>query len=208
MIADVGGATTDIYSMADGYPKHMNAILSGLEEPFAKRTVEGDLGMRYSALGILQSMQQQEISHWNKQNIDIVLEAKKRYEHIDFIPETKNDFAIDDIFASKCIDVAISRHVGTLKEVYTPLGMMYYQVGKDLTETNYFIGTGGVVINSMDPVNMLKSAIQKPENATELRPKHPNFMLDKDYILSAMGLLSLDHPEIALRIMKKRIIKI
>jgi uncharacterized protein (TIGR01319 family) len=44
LIVDVGGATTDVYSMADGYPKHSNYILSGLEEPYAKRTVEGDLG--------------------------------------------------------------------------------------------------------------------------------------------------------------------
>ena len=38
MIADIGGATTDVYSMSEGLPKQMNAILSGLEEPFAKRT--------------------------------------------------------------------------------------------------------------------------------------------------------------------------
>lgn len=29
-----------------------NAFLEGLEEPFSKRTVEGDLGMRYSALSV------------------------------------------------------------------------------------------------------------------------------------------------------------
>jgi len=42
----------------------------------------------------------------------------------------------------------------------------------------------------------------------ELRPVNPIFLLDKDYILSAMGLLSLDYPEIALKIMKKRIVEI
>jgi uncharacterized protein (TIGR01319 family) len=57
MLVDVGGATTDVYSMADGFPRQANVILSGLEEPFAKRTVEGDLGMRYSALGVLEQFQ-------------------------------------------------------------------------------------------------------------------------------------------------------
>jgi len=42
----------------------------------------------------------------------------------------------------------------------------------------------------------------------ELRPVAPKFLLDKDYILSAMGLLSMDHPEIALKIMKKHITEI
>ncbi|PKK96970.1 MAG: MutL protein, partial [Tenericutes bacterium HGW-Tenericutes-3] len=160
MIADVGGATTDVYSMADGLPTQMNALLSGLEEPFAKRTVEGDLGMRYSAMGILNSMSPSEISHHNKMGIDIVAEVHKRYDVIDFISETDFDYVVDDILAAKCVDTATSRHVGTLKGVYTPMGIMYYQVGKDLTKAKYFIGTGGVVISSKDPEKILNKAVK------------------------------------------------
>ena len=50
---DVGGATTDVYSIADGMPEHMNTVYKGLPEPYAKRTVEGDIGMRYSIQGIV-----------------------------------------------------------------------------------------------------------------------------------------------------------
>ncbi len=206
MLVDVGGATTDVYSMADGLPKQMNAILSGLEEPFAKRTVEGDLGMRYSATGIIEAMSQAELSHFQKQGIDIVLEAKKRNHDIAFIPMTEGDFNIEHILASKCIDAAISRHVGTVKGVYTPMGMMYHQTGKDLTETKVFIGTGGVLINDKNPIVMLKAGLYHTDKPLELRPKRVTFMIDHDYILSAMGLLSIDYPEIALRILKKRII--
>ncbi|AUD62214.1 MutL protein [Tenericutes bacterium MO-XQ] len=208
MLADVGGATTDIYSMGSGLPTQMNAILSGLEEPYAKRTVEGDLGMRYSSLGILQSFTASEISHWKNQNVDIEAEAHKRHDDIEFISSTDEDYIADDIFAGKCIDVATSRHVGTLKGVYTPMGVMYYQIGKDLTQTNYFIGTGGVVISSKDPVAILKNGIKMASKPMELRPHQPEYLLDKTYILSAMGLLSMDHPEIALRIMKKYMVKL
>lgn len=208
MLADVGGATTDIYSMGSGLPTQMNAILSGLEEPYAKRTVEGDLGMRYSSLGILQSFTASEISHWKSQNVDIEAEAHKRHDDIEFISSTDEDYIADDIFAGKCIDVATSRHVGTLKGVYTPMGVMYYQVGKDLTQTNYFIGTGGVVISSKDPVAILKNGTKMASKPMELRPHQPDYLLDKTYILSAMGLLSMDHPEIALRIMKKYMVKL
>ena len=31
----------------------MNVICKGLDEPYAKRTVEGDIGMRYSVAGIV-----------------------------------------------------------------------------------------------------------------------------------------------------------
>ena len=206
MIADIGGATTDVYSMGEGLPKQMNAVLSGLEEPFAKRTVEGDLGMRYSALGVVQAMSDQEISHHQKTGVDILSEASLRNHHIGFIPISSHDEHVETIIASKCIDAAVARHVGTLKGVYTPMGMMYHQVGKDLTESKYFIGTGGVVIHSKNPIDMMKSSLYSEQKPMELRPKKPIFMLDKDYILSAMGLLSLDYPEIACRIMKKRIV--
>ena len=208
MLADVGGATTDIYSISSGLPTSMNAMLTGLEEPFAKRTVEGDLGMRYSALGILQSMTHADISRDEKQGIHITDECMKRHEQIDFIPITDDDYKIEDHLASRCIDISMSRHVGTLKGVYTPMGMMYQQTGKDLTQVKSFIGTGGVVIASKDPKALLRQAVIKEDKTMELRPKHPEFYLDADYILSAMGLLSMDFPEIALRIMKKRIIKL
>ena len=52
---DVGGATTDVYSMADGMPEQMNTVYKGLPEPYSKRTVEGDIGMRYSVGGIAQT---------------------------------------------------------------------------------------------------------------------------------------------------------
>jgi uncharacterized protein (TIGR01319 family) len=208
MLVDLGGATTDLYSMSLGHPTQSNAILSGLEEPFAKRTVEGDLGMRYSALGVLQSMSQSDITHHQKQNIDIISETTKRSIDIEFIPQTDFDFKVDDVIAAKCIEVATSRHVGTLKAAYTPSGIYYYQVGKDLTNTKYFIGTGGVVISSKDPISLLKHATFMESKPMELRPKNPLFLLDSKYILSAMGLLSIDYPEIALKIMKKHIIKI
>ena len=208
MLADVGGATTDLYSISSGLPTMMNAMLTGLEEPYAKRTVEGDLGMRYSALGILQSMSNQEISHYEKQEINMMSECMKRHDQIDFIPKEDYDYFIEDLLASRCINVAMSRHVGSLKGVYTPMGMMYQQSGKDLTQVKSFIGTGGVVIASKKQKELLSQAVIKEDNKMELRPKNPDFYIDADYILSAMGLLSMDYPEIALRIMKKRMIKL
>jgi hypothetical protein len=64
------------------------------------------------------------------------------------------------------LKVAVSRHVGTIKGVYTPHGIMYYQVGKDLSQTEYIIGVGGVVISSKDPKAMLKKATMIEHKAT------------------------------------------
>ena len=48
LAVDIGGATTDVYSMASGEPSVDSTLVKGLPEPWSKRTVEGDLGMRYS----------------------------------------------------------------------------------------------------------------------------------------------------------------
>ena len=55
LVIDVGGATTDVHSLAHGSPSRPEMIWKGLPEPYAKRTVEGDLGMRYSAEALVES---------------------------------------------------------------------------------------------------------------------------------------------------------
>ncbi len=206
MMVDVGGATTDVYSLSSGLPTQMNAVMTGLEEPFAKRTVEGDLGMRYSALGVLQSMTIKDLESYETQGYLMRDELMKRHLNIDWLPETKDDLEKEDIIAGHCVSRAVSRHVGTIKQIYTPMGMMLHQTGKDLTNIQYFIGTGGVIIHSEDPKSILVKALKTKDLPMELRPSQPIFLLDQDYILSAMGLLSLTYPKTALAIMKKRMI--
>lgn len=205
VLVDVGGATTDIYSIGSGTPKRSDVILRGLEEPFAKRTVEGDLGVRYSAMGIVDSLSEEEIKLYHEKGYDLVNEAKLRSSQVDNIPETEHDVNVDRILAEISTDKAISRHDGKIEPVYTPIGTMYYQVGKDLSNVNYVIGTGGVLINAKNPKEILQKVSFTLQKPLELRPQNPTFMVDKEYILAAMGLLSLDHPEIALKIMKETI---
>ena len=38
---DLGGATTDVYSIADGNPANAATVMKGLQEPYAKRSVDG-----------------------------------------------------------------------------------------------------------------------------------------------------------------------
>ena len=77
LAVDIGGATTDVYSIAEGKPTIENVIIKGLPEPFSKRTVEGDLGMRYSLSSLADELdlethakeigvQQTDISTWVK----------------------------------------------------------------------------------------------------------------------------------------------
>ena len=204
IVADIGGATTDIHSIAKGEPSKPGVNLRGLEEPYAKRTVEGDLGMRYSALSLWEAVGSRKIKKYLKyKELNIEEAASFRHSNIRFIPETSEEVDFDEAMAKVCLDVSMERHCGYLEPHYSPLGMVYNQVGKDLMETRYIIGTGGVLVHSANPKEILEASVYSTENINSLKPRYPKFILDEKYILSAMGLLSEDLPDMAVRIMKK-----
>ncbi len=207
MLVDVGGATTDVHTIGKGFPKRSEVVLKGLQEPFAKRTVEGDLGMRYSANALLSLVSPFEFKrYYEYDNANIEASAKKRHDNIDYLPDTEEEKAFDEALARICCDYSVSRHVGHVEVVYTPLGNMYYQTGKDLTDLKYVIGTGGVLINNEHAKEILKEVNQKSDKKLELRPTDPVVLIDRKYILAAMGLFGQKHPKMALKLMKEHLV--
>lgn len=204
---DVGGATTDIYSMAKGIPILSNIVQKGLPEPFSKRTVEGDLGMRYSLNSLKEELEiesfaeslnvtVQEIENWVNecvQNPSCIAKAES------------TEFKIDQGLARCAVEIASDRHCGILESTYTPMGEIFSINGKDLSEIPYIIGIGGVIINSDKPVNILKGAIFNPAKHKYMKPKKTQYLLDRKYIFASMGLLSMIDSECALRILQKEI---
>jgi uncharacterized protein (TIGR01319 family) len=207
MAYDLGGATSDVYSMADGTPKSPNAFISGIVEPYAKRTVEGDVGMRYSQSALY----------------DLILEEEPEFA-TDEVAEwmeicakdpsvmPQNEYAefaeIDAAFAAWAIKISAKRHCGHTQKVFTPNGEMLSQEGKDLTGVAYVIGSGGAVINAFEPKKIMQEAIYSPRDLGALKPLEPKILLDKENALAAMGLLSRKRPDIALKIMKESFIEI
>ena len=208
VILDIGGATTDVHSAAEGDPTQGSVFLYGLPEAFLKRTVEGDLGMRYSLPTVADVQgphgRRQYLSKEYKYNIEE--EVKKRNEHTDFISENAKDLAFDCAVAKVCADVSMGRHVGVLTPVYTGCGASFQQEGKDLTQLRYIIGTGGILVYNPNYKEIMEACKFREDDPFSLKPKNPQFLLDKEYILSAMGLLATEDPDMAIRIMKKHLV--
>ena len=204
---DVGGATTDIYSMADGMPHDAATVYKGLPEPYDKRTVEGDVGMRYSARGIVDAAGIQRISQLSglsKERCEELLSqiADKK----DLIPTPGDDLEkLDFALASMAIETAVSRHAGTMEETYTLMGLTYVQSGKDLRNVHQIVVTGGSLIRTSRTGEIAAHALASPLNPMSLRPQKAEIRVDRKYILASMGLLSEYYPQIALRIMKKEL---
>jgi uncharacterized protein (TIGR01319 family) len=209
VVVDIGGATTDIHSIADGEPSKPGVTLRGLEEPYAKRTVEGDLGMRYSALSLWEAAGTRKIQSYLKdKSFNVEENCRFRSQNIKMVPSTNEEIKFDEAMAKVATDLAMERHVGVIESVYTPMGLVYSQVGKDLLPLKYFIGTGGVLVHSNNPAEILKAGSFDINNPTYLKPQNPGYLLDKTYIMSAMGLLAEDYPDMAVRIMKKYLVEI
>ena len=204
---DVGGATTDIYSIADGMPEHMNTVYKGLPEPYAKRTVEGDIGMRYSIQGIVDAQGIERISQLSglsEERATELIEDLK--ENTDKLPNGDKELeALDFALASCAVDEAVTRHAGTISETYTMMGQTFVQEGKNLTKVKQIVVTGGSLIHTKRTEEIAAHALYSPAKPTSLRPKSADVWIDKKYILAAMGLLSAYHPKTALRIMKKEL---
>lgn len=208
MIVDVGGATTDVHSIAKGDPSKPGVMLKGLPEPFAKRTVEGDLGMRYSSEALVETAGKRLMDYlgWAPDQINCQLNLCK--EDPWRTPQNAEEEKFDAAMGRMAVSMAVERHVGTMEVVYTPFGASYIQNGKDLTPLPVVIGTGGVLLYQGSPREILQGAVFNAQEPTILKPQQPAFYLDKEYVLAAMGLLREVAPQAALRMMKKYIVKL
>lgn len=204
LVVDIGGATTDIHSIGSGLP-HKNTItirdreqelrVVGLEEPREKRTVEGDLGMRYSALSLFETVGEETLR--SIYPADYRTACRERRENIRMIPQSPVDKRIDEAMARAAATTALARHVGKLSRDFNNGRYIYYLEGKDLSDFRTIIGTGGVVVHSASPGHILRP-VSHP-----LYPRQVQIYIDKDYLLSAMGLLATEEPDVALKILKK-----
>ena len=204
---DVGGATTDVYSVADGMPEHMNTVYKGLPEPFAKRTVEGDIGMRYSVKGIVEAAGLKRMSQVSGLSTRRVTELVDHLRaNTDTVPNGDPELeALDFALASMATEEAVRRHAGTMEETYTLMGLTYVQSGKNLTNVKQIVVTGGSLIHTKETEKIAAYALYSPQDPGSLRPKEADVWVDRKYILAAMGLLSSYYPQTALRIMKKEL---
>lgn len=204
---DVGGATTDIYSIAEGMPDHMNTVYKGLPEPYAKRTVEGDIGMRYSIQGIVDAAGMDKICRLSGLTEERVTELVEDLKvNTDKVPNGDDDLEkLDFALASGAVAEAVARHAGTISETYTMLGQTFVQEGKNLTKVKQIVVTGGSLIHTRQTEKIAAHALYDPAHPESLRPKEAGVWVDRTYILAAMGLLSLHYPQTALRIIKKEL---
>jgi uncharacterized protein (TIGR01319 family) len=200
LVVDVGGATTNVHSIATGKPTGNAIVMDHLPEPYIKRTVEGDIGLKYNIATLEELAQQRE----RPPDFDTVV---KRF-YGGKLPEGESESICHDLMSNIAVETAVNRHVGRLEVIYSTSGEIFIQRGKDLTQIKTVIGTGGGIIFAANPRQVLEGALYKNENNTILKPKAPTLYIDECYIFFAIGLLGQVEPAKALNLIKKHLKKV
>lgn len=204
MMVDVGGATTDVYSFNKNRGFRGSKVI-GAPEPYAKRTVEGDMGMRESSICLLEEAGAAALAKGAGVSEERIREAiQHRITERSYLADTAEEAAIDHEIARQAVGISVRRHAGHIENVRT--GSRQNQVGKNLTEIKTLIGTGGVIVNNENPANILRYAsLQSGESEDVLVPRELEILTDRNYVFYAAGLLRDLDEDTALAIMKESI---
>jgi uncharacterized protein (TIGR01319 family) len=205
MVVDVGGATTDIHS--DRAAEVATPGIEGplLPAPLTLRTVEGDLGLRAGAVGVLAADGRFLAENADADEASIRQSVLFRSSHPQWIPEYPDEARLDRLLAIGCASHAATRHCGTMLLTRGEGGPpTLVREGPDLREVTRIVGTGGVFVHRGDGEEILKGALAR-RAPRSLAPRDPELRIDANYVLAAAGLLASLDSGAALRLLRREL---
>lgn len=197
VVVDIGGATTDVHSVTGGSDEI--AALLTTPEPFAKRTVEGDLGLYINAKNLVAMIGEDALRDELKLDVEAVMAAYKP------LPETPEQLRLTERLCAEAGVRAIERHAGSLRYLYTPSGRRTIAEGKDLTAVKTIVGTGGALTRLPHREELLSRLADCNGGGMMLYPKPGKLVrrFDDDYIMASLGVLSRHYKDAAKRLMRR-----
>jgi len=192
VVIDIGGATTDVYSVVTPDPEEAALRREVVEVLWRSRTVEGDLGMRWSALGVVAAARAERLP------VPDALDAAAARRTADpgYLPQSRTEQDHDDQLAALAATVALRRHA-------RPERGEIRSGGKDLRQVQLVIGSGGVLrhADSARRDAVLHAGLTDHAGGW-LLPERAAATVDAHYVLAAAGLLADDHPIAAARLLR------
>jgi uncharacterized protein (TIGR01319 family) len=187
LVFDIGGATTDVYSVISPEGEDATLAKEVVAPLWHARTVEGDLGMRWNARGVVQAgraehlltggglaggVDAERLSAWAA-----VLEADPAY-----LPKDNVEVGLDLTLARVAAVAAVRRHARPAQPG---------QPARPLARLGYVIGSGGVLRHSPKAMQeeVLRAVTGDVGGGWKV-PDKARTTVDSAYLLFAAGLLS------------------
>jgi uncharacterized protein (TIGR01319 family) len=187
LVVDVGGATTDVYSVVT--PGGEDALLRKevVAPLWRARTVEGDLGMRWNAPGVVAAARAEQLLGTSDEGLPGY--AAHLADHPGFLPDVPDQ---DVRLAQLAVTVAARRHGRAPGPTSAP---------RPLRDVGLVVGSGGVLRHHGHEVRREVLAPLVSDHAGGWRvPERARLAVDDRYVLFAAGLLREHAPVAAARL--------
>ena len=181
LVLDIGGATTDVYSVIS--PQGEDAVLrKDVVAPlWHARTVEGDLGMRWNATGVVEAAMVEHLLAGSDvvrlQTWAAAMEADPSY-----LPNGDGEIDLDLTLARVAALTAVRRHARPSRP---------WDSARPLSRVTHVIGSGGVLRHSpkAKQSNVLRAITDDFSGGWKV-PAAARTTVDSSYLLFAAGLLA------------------
>jgi len=200
LVVDIGGATTDVYSaLTPDAERHGGARREVAGTLWRARTVEGDLGMRWNAPGVVAAARAERLLDGPEAD-GLAGAARMRADQPGFVAADPAQRAVDRRLAELAAVVALRRHArgepaGRASRPATP--------GRDLRDVRLLIGSGGALRHApAGEAAAVLGAVLADNGGGWVLPRRSATVVDSAYVLAAAGLLAADHPETAVALLQ------
>jgi uncharacterized protein (TIGR01319 family) len=196
VIVDVGGATTDVYSVVTPDAEQLELDKEAVSTLWRSRTVDGDLGVRWNAVGIVDAAITERLVTENE-IAELAAAAELRTKDPSLLPDNEQEAAVDRRLATLAATVALRRHARPQES-----GAVRY-AGKDLRHVKLVIGSGGVLRHTRQEAaqRIVEDALADPAGGWR-HPEHADVAVDVHYVLAAAGLISRENPRAAMLLLR------
>ena len=184
-VVDVGGATTDVYSVLTPDERATGPGREVAGSLWRARTVEGDLGMRWSAPGVIRAAVEERLLSADDA-VGLADAAARRAADPAFLAVDDVDQVVDRRIAALAATVAMRRHARG--------AATGERAGRDLRDVRLMVGSGGVLRHAPTDVSgqVLEAVLADHAGGWAL-PRAAAAVIDVDYVLAAGGLLAEEH---------------
>jgi uncharacterized protein (TIGR01319 family) len=203
LLVDVGGATTDVYSALTPDAEEATLRREVVETLWRGRTVEGDLGMRWSATGVADAALAERLVASGAEHDAIDDAARLRHDDPSWLPVTDADRAMEALIAGLALTVALRRHARPSDTVDGRAP------GRDLSSVQLVVASGGVFRNAApDTLRAMLDPVLTDHAGGWKVPRGPRLTVDQRYVVAAAGLLADDHGDAAAALLRSALVPV
>jgi uncharacterized protein (TIGR01319 family) len=178
LVLDVGGATTDVYSVVTPYGEDAGPPREVVATLWRARTVEADLGLRWGAPGVIEAARAEGLLH-GRDAERLASYARRVATDVGYLPLEPDD---DARLARLAATVAVRRHGRPASDSDAP---------RPLRRIGLVVGSGGVLRHNADGVRRaVLTPLLSDHGGGWAVPERARLAVDARYLLFAAGLLA------------------